>query len=123
MSFFLCYPLGAVEYLHDCMPKKKAPEISCLMAVLRCEYCLFLNMDHQLVWNVLLVFCMGGSTALYPHICCFRIRDLFPDASRVRSPQRCIRKDIYTSDMVALTAMWRSLDFLVAPNWFLLIDA
>ena len=37
-NFHLLYPLGVVEYLHDLTPKKKAPAISCPMAVLKWEF-------------------------------------------------------------------------------------
>ena len=52
-----------------------------------------------------------------------RIRDICPDASRFGSLQRCARKDTDTSFMAALTVLWRILDLLVAPNWFLCTDA
>ena len=66
---------------------------------------------------------MGGSTALYP--CSFRcsLRELFPDASRLGSPRRCVRKDEDTSDTAALTVPWRSFCLHVAPNWFIRTDA
>ena len=51
------------------------------------------------------------------------IRDLFPDSSIVGSPQRCVQKDVDTSDMEALTVLWWSLCLRVAPNWFLCTDA
>ena len=42
---------------------------------------------------------------------------------RVGLPQRFFQKGAYISNVVALTVFGRSLDFLVAPNWFLCTDA
>ena len=53
----------------------------------------------------------------------FRLRDLYPDAYRVGSPQRCVQKDIDTSDTSDLTVLWRSFGLHVAPNWFLCTDS
>ena len=36
----------------------------------------------------------------------------------VRALRRCIQKDTDTSDMADLTVPWRSICFLVVPNWF-----
>ena len=65
---------------------------------------------------------VGGSTDFYPHTFICRIRYLCSDVSRARSPQRCVRKDVDTSNTAALTVLWKSLDLLVAPNWFLYTD-
>ena len=64
----------------------------------------------------------GGSTDLYPHSCRCRIRHICPDASRVRTPWRCVQKDTDTSETASLTVLWRSLDLFVVPNWFLCTD-
>ena len=62
---------------------------------------------------------LGWSTDLYTRSCFCRIRDIFTDASRVRSPQRCIYKDVDTPNTAALLVPWRILDLFVVPNWFL----
>ena len=43
--------------------------------------------------------------------------------SRVRSIQRCIRKDAYKSVTADSNVPWRSLDIFIVPNWFLYTDA
>ena len=65
---------------------------------------------------------VGGFTALYPRSYRCRLRDLSPDAYRVRSPRRCVWKDVDTSDTAVLTVTWRSLDLRVAPKSFLRTD-
>ena len=39
--------------------------------------------------------------------------------SMVGSPQRCVQKDLYTSDTSDLTITWRILGSRVVTNWFL----
>ena len=48
--------------------------------------------------------------------------ELCSDAYRFRSPQRCVQKDVDTSDTEALTVTWSSLGLTVAPNYFLRTD-
>ena len=57
-----------------------------------------------------------GSIVLYPLSCRCKSKDVWPEYSRVRSLQRCIHKDAYTSIMADLTVPWRSICFLVVPN-------
>ena len=63
MRVHFFFPLGVVEYLHDRITKKKDPGTSCLMVILRCEYFFLVNMENQLVWDGLMVFCRRGSTS------------------------------------------------------------
>ena len=69
--------------------------------------------------------CGGGRGYTYFYPCSFRCRlmDLCLDASRVGSPQRCVRKDVDTSDNAAMTVPWRILGLCVAPKWFICTDA
>ena len=85
--------------------------------VLKWEF-FFVYVHHKIGWDLFLVF-GGRSIDFYPLNCLFKIRDFWPDTSRVGLLRRSIWKDADISNMVALTAPWRSLSFFVMPNWFL----
>ena len=59
-----------------------------------------------------------GSSVLYPLSCCFKSKDVWPEESRFRLFWWCVQKDKDTSNMSELTFPWRSICFLVVPNWF-----
>ena len=65
----------------------------------------------------------GGGPVICSPLIDFLRSFFLPDVSRAGLLQRAIRKEAYTSDMSALTVLWRSLDLFVVPNWFLCTDA
>ena len=58
MHVHLVSTLGVADYLHELMPKKKAPEMSCTMVVIVWEYFFPVNLEYYIVQDGLLVF--GG---------------------------------------------------------------
>ena len=64
-----------------------------------------------------------GSRFLYPLCCLCKINDVWLEEFKVGSLQRCVQKDVDTSDISDLTVPWMSFFFLVMPNWFCCTEA
>ena len=111
-------PLGVVKYSHDRRKKNKAPEKSCLMAVL-IRYCCFLYIWSTSLAGIDLLCLVGGSTDFYLHLYRCRIRYFWSGAYRVELLQRSARKGADTSNTVDLTIPLRIFALFVVPNWFL----
>ena len=112
MCVRLSSSLGVVEYSLDRMPKKNAPAISWPMDVFRCVS-VHLYICRTIFDGIAFCCLVVGSSVLWPLSCRCRIKDFWPEDSRVGSFRRCVRKDADTSDMADLTVPWRIICFLV----------